>query len=227
MKQPNGSKKCTTSRWVELMNLALPVLSDLPPEMRWSLGGGTALALHLSHRVSFDVDIFFEHPVALKELMRNPKTKQLSNDREFPGNYLKIIRPEGEIDFILASNVTDEFCQTYEFEGRQIKIETPMEIIAKKIKYRGSKFTFRDTYDLAAAIGNAPDILERLAAIEELSGTFEKVYQRIGFLQANAESLHAELTGADPTLQKKMFDICIESLRDSLDIDDIHPIGPR
>lgn len=202
------------------MNLALTILSDLSPEMQWSLGGGTALALHLNHRVSFDVDIFFEHPGALKELMRNPKTKQLSNDREFPGNYLKIIRPEGEIDFILASNVTDEFCQTYKFGVEQIDIETPIEIIAKKIKYRGSKFTLRDVYDLSAVIKTTPDILERLADLEELSGTFEKVFQRIEFLQKNVESLNAELTGADPNLQKKMFDICIETLRDSLDSDE-------
>jgi len=201
------------------MNLALTVLSDLSPEMKWSLGGGTALALHLNHRVSFDIDIFFEHPGALKELMRNPKTKQLSDDREFPGNYLKIIRPEGEIDFILASNVTDKFCQTYNFEGEHINIETPIEIIAKKIKYRGSKFTLRDVYDLSAVIKTTPDILERLADLEELSMTFEKIFQRIGFLQKNAESLNAELTGADPNLQKKMFDICIETLRDSLDSD--------
>jgi hypothetical protein len=201
------------------MNLALTVLSDLSPEMKWSLGGGTALALHLNHRVSFDIDIFFEHPGALKELMRNPKTKQLSDDREFPGNYLKIIRPEGEIDFILASNVTDKFCQTYNFEGEHINIETPIEIIAKKIKYRGSKFTLRDVYDLSAVIKTTPDILERLADLEELSMTFEKIFQRIGFLQKNAESLNVELTGADPNLQKKMFDICIETLRDSLDSD--------
>lgn len=201
------------------MNLALTVLSDLSPEMKWSLGGGTALALHLNHRVSFDIDIFFEHPGALKELMRNPKTKQLSDDREFPGNYLKIIRPEGEIDFILASNVTDKFCQTYNFEGEHINIETPIEIIAKKIKYRGSKFTLRDVYDLSAVIKTTPDILERLADLEELSMTFEKIFQRIGFLQKNAESLNAELTGADPNLQKKMFDICIETFRDSLDSD--------
>jgi len=199
------------------MNLALTVLYDLPPEMQWSLGGGTALALHLNHRVSFDVDIFLEHPGALKELMRNPKTKQLSNDREFPGNYLKIIRPEGEIDFILAANITDAFCQTYNFEGENIIIETPVEIIAKKIKYRGSKFTLRDTYDLSAVIETTPDILGILADLEELSGTFDKVLQRIEFLQANAESLNTQLKGADPHLQEKMFEICIETLRKSLE----------
>lgn len=170
------------------------------------------MALHLNHRVSFDVDIFLDHPGALKELMKNPKTKQLSDDREFPGNYLKIIRPEGEIDFILAATITDSFCQTYDFEGGQIDIETLEEIIAKKIKYRGSRFTLRDTYDLAAVIETTPDILESLIVLEELSGTFEKVLQRIEFLQANAESLNTELTGADPDLQEKMFEICIKTL---------------
>jgi mevalonate kinase len=195
------------------MNLALTVLSDLPPEMHWSLGGGTALALHLNHRVSFDVDIFLEHPGALKELMKNPKTKQLSENREFQGNYLKIIRPEGEIDFILAANITDVFCQTYDFEGGLINIETPVEIIAKKIKYRGSKFTLRDTYDLAAVIEAVPNVNESLENLEELFGEFGKVLQRIEFLQANTESLNTELMGANHDLQKKMFEICIETLR--------------
>ena len=200
--------------------MALPVLSDLPKNMTWSLGGGTALAIQLNHRVSFDVDIFLEHPGALKELMKNPKTRQLSDDREFPGNYLKIIRPEGEIDFILAANVTDDYCLPFEFEGGHIHIETPAEIIAKKVKYRGSRFTYRDIYDLAAVIKTDPSLLKRLSEIEELDGTFERVFSRIQFLQENAEALQIELIGADPALQEKMFKICIQGSSESLDDED-------
>ena len=217
MTQQNGSKKCTTSKWDELMSLAMTVLLDLPPEMTWSLGGGTALALYLDHRVSFDVDIFFEHPGALKELLRNPKTRQLSDNREFPGNYLKIIRPEGEIDFILASNVTEKYCQATEFKGEQIYVETPTEIMAKKVKYRGSKFTYRDTYDLAATIKADPNLLETMSNFAELEGTFPRVLQRIEFLRDNAAELHVDLIGADPQLQVEMFDICTRGLREALE----------
>jgi len=195
------------------MSLALTVLSDLAPEMKWALGGGTALALHLNHRVSFDVDVFFEHPGALKALMKNPRTKQLADDWEFPGNYLKLIRPEGEIDFILAANVTDDYCRRFDFNGSMIHIETPREIIAKKIKYRGSKFTYRDTYDLAATIRVDLNLLSHLSTIEELDGILPRLIQRIAFLQENADALYTQLTEADSTLQTRMFNICIQELK--------------
>lgn len=195
------------------MNLALTVLNDLPDEMEWALGGGTALSLYLNHRVSFDVDIFLEHPRALKELITNTKIKQITPDWEYPGNYLKLILSEGEIDFILASNVTETPHQFHSFQGSQIPIESPEEIIAKKIKYRGSQFTLRDTFDLAATIHSRPNILDSLSEIIELDNTIPKVLQRIQFLKANQESFKIDmiLTGKKYLL-KKMFDICIESL---------------
>jgi hypothetical protein len=81
--------------------LALPVLSDL--ETCWTLGGGTGLFLSLNHRVSYDIDIFLEDPQALKRIAGDPRTKRISDDWQFPGNYLKLIRQEGKIDFILRA----------------------------------------------------------------------------------------------------------------------------
>jgi len=164
------------------MSLALTILHDLPCEMVWIMGGGTALALHLNHRISFDVDIFFEHPGALKALMKNPKTKQLSNNREFPGNYLKLIRPEGEMDFILASNVTEDFSRPFYFKGTRILIESPGEIIAKKIKYRGSRFTYRDTYDLAAAVKFDPGLLRQLRPIIKINSPIWFAFSSVFFV---------------------------------------------
>jgi len=89
--------------------------------------------------------------------------------------------------------------------------------LQKKTKYRGSRFTYRDTYDLAAVIKTDSSLLERLSKIEELDGTFERVLNRIEFLQENAESLQVELIGADPALQEKMFEICIQGSFESLD----------
>lgn len=51
-----------------------------------------------NYSVSFDVDIFLTHSAALIEIFRNPKIDQITDKKEFPGNYLKLIRDEGEID---------------------------------------------------------------------------------------------------------------------------------
>ena len=57
---PGGYRKWPSSQWKGLLNLALPVLSDL--ETCWTLGGGTGLFLSLNHRISYDIDIFPEDP---------------------------------------------------------------------------------------------------------------------------------------------------------------------
>src|SRR4051794_26702968 len=94
-----GSKKWPPTAWRDLLRLALPALEALPAGMSWALGGGTALALTLAHRVSFDIDVFFTDSRALRLLSpnRNPLVRAISDRWQEPGNYIKIERPEGEI----------------------------------------------------------------------------------------------------------------------------------
>ncbi len=60
--------------------------------------------ISLNHRISCDVDIFFQDAAALNLLspIRNWKIRELSDDWQQPGNYPKIIRPEGDIDFLVT-----------------------------------------------------------------------------------------------------------------------------
>ena len=162
--------------------MALPVLSDL--ETRWTLGGGTGLFLSLNHRVSYDIDIFLEDPRALKRIAGDPRTKLISDDWQFPGNYLKLIRQEGEIDFILASNITENFFFVYNFKGAQINVETPAEIIAKKIRYRGPTFTIRDIFDFAAAVHHDPHLIDTLRQVIS-QVDFQKTLDRVTLLKRN------------------------------------------
>ena len=162
--------------------MALPVLSDL--ETCWTLGGGTGLFLSLNHRVSYDIDIFLEDPQALKRIAGDPRTKRISDDRQFPGNYLKLIRQEGEIDFILASNITEDFFFVYNFEGTHINVETPAEIIAKKIRYRGPTFTIRDIFDFAAAVHHDPHLIDILRQVIS-QVDFQKTLDRVTLLKRN------------------------------------------
>lgn len=139
----------------------MSALDTLPPERTWALGGGTALALRFGHRISYDIDIFFENSVALRELHpnSNPAVKALSDRFQNPGNYIKIERPEGEIDFLAALRQTEGAVWSYRFDNREIPVETPAEILAKKLHYRGSKLVVRDGFDIAAAIWLDPPAL--------------------------------------------------------------------
>ena len=69
-----------------LLNLALPVLdhvfgalTDQNAKPPWTLGGGTAIALWIDHRISYDVDLFVPG-VALKLFtpVHNPFTARIS-----------------------------------------------------------------------------------------------------------------------------------------------------
>ncbi|MDM8525054.1 hypothetical protein QUF80_16915 [Desulfococcaceae bacterium HSG8] len=107
-RQQTGSEKWPPSAWKRLLELVLPGIGELPTEMIWTLG--TALAISLEHRISYDIDIFFQDANALKLLSpnKNRKIRLLSDTWQQPGHYLKIERPEGDIDFLVTRALTKE-----------------------------------------------------------------------------------------------------------------------
>jgi hypothetical protein len=184
---PSGSKRWRTSDWKGLLRIALTLIDTLTEEVRWSFGGGTALAVHLDHRMSYDVDIFMSNSDWVSDLApnANPKTRAVIGDRkyEFPGGYLKLKLDAGEIDFIVGSKRTGQPTQPWDFEGRTILIETPWEIAIKKLFYRPSNFKVRDIFDLAAIIevdgerlsSFLPVVAERLdKAIDRIDALLDK-----------------------------------------------------
>jgi len=118
----------------------------------WTFGGGTALALRIGHRVSYDVDIFVQDAALLSALSpdRNSAARAITDRWQEPGNYIKLEHEMGAIDFILAGRQTGAAPWTYPFLGRELRVEQPAEILAKKLKYRGSRFLARDIFDLLA-----------------------------------------------------------------------------
>lgn len=150
---PSGCGKWPASRWRELLHAVLPVLEALPPGREWSLGGGTALALHLGHRVSYDIDVFFENAAALRDLNpnRNSGVRSLADRWQYPGHRIRLERNDGDIDFLIATQLTDTPVVEMSLDARRITVETVPEILAKKLHYRGSRLTIRDTFDLWAA----------------------------------------------------------------------------
>ncbi len=145
-----------------MLSLILPALDELPRSIAWTFGGGTALALKLGHCVSYDVDIFFEHAEALRILspQRNRTVRALADRWQEPGNYIKLERDEGAIDLIVAARRTDQPTWRFDFRGRQLDIETPAEVLAKKLHFRGSTLLPRDVFDCVAAHAIDPAVLK-------------------------------------------------------------------
>jgi Nucleotidyl transferase AbiEii toxin, Type IV TA system len=84
--------------WDELLQKALPALDHVfPPDSvnrnrrpDWTLGGGTAIALRIAHRLSDDIDIFVpSRPLRAFAPTNNPGSRAISDRFQWPGHYLK------------------------------------------------------------------------------------------------------------------------------------------
>lgn len=169
----DGSGRWQPSYWQELLRLTIEAVNSVPGgATEWSFGGGTALTQDLDHRISYDIDAFLESKLVTRLVPNvNPTTKRICwnektqrADYQWPGNYLKLnIEGKGEIDFLSVGDIVENPTRTFEFEGANINKERPAEIIAKKLRYRSSKFKPRDAFDLAAVYLKEPDEL-RIAA---------------------------------------------------------------
>lgn len=127
----------------------------------WTLGGGTVLMLRHQHRISKDIDIFVPDPQYLGYV--SPRLSDVAEAVtpdyvEGPG-YIKLLRPEGEIDFVASPNLTSHPYEEWKLLGRQVKVETSAEIVAKKLWHRGDQATARDLFDLALVIEREPQAL--------------------------------------------------------------------
>jgi predicted nucleotidyltransferase component of viral defense system len=79
---------------------------------------------------------------------------------------VKLLLPEGEIDFVASLNLTDPGYDQWTLLDRAVRVETAAEILAKKMWHRGDRATARDLFDLSLVIERDPDAL--LAAGEFL-----------------------------------------------------------
>lgn len=203
-----GSQKWPVTAWRALLELALPALDELGAAARWTLGGGTALALRLHHRISYDIDIFLEDASLLLALSpnRNPASRRISDRWQEPGHYIKLEREEGAIDFIVSARITKLVPWLLPFHDREIPVEEPAEILAKKLKYRGSRLLPRDIFDLLAAHRHDPAIIR--TAVSAATDAVPRAADRIQRIapryretirdEVNPTASGAELLDVDP-----------------------------
>jgi Nucleotidyl transferase AbiEii toxin, Type IV TA system len=159
-------RELPSGAWKDLLPHALSIIEDIKshgtPDPFWTFGGGTVLMFRYQHRLSKDIDIFVPDPQYLGFV--TPRLSDVaaavSTDYvEDQSSYVKLIRPEGEIDFVASPNLTDSPFEMWSIDGQHIRVETATEIVAKKLWHRGDRATARDLFDLSLVIEREPEAL--------------------------------------------------------------------
>lgn len=123
---------------------SLALLTDLPLIKDFYLAGGTACALHLGHRLSFDLDFFTPSHFDQKKI-----TDWLRKAGKFKQDQVKKDALLGELSGIKISFFRYDYPligRTEFFDG--IKVLSEKDLIAMKIDTISSRGTRRDFIDL-------------------------------------------------------------------------------
>lgn len=203
--------------WQTLFARAMLLIDDLEVHSGhspfWTFGGGTALMLRHRHRQSKDIDIFFPDPQSLAYM--NPRNgglaESLTTDYEDSADHLKLFFPEGEIDFVASPNLTQPGFELTAMRQRQVRLETDIEIIAKKMWYRGNEAKARDLFDLCVVIEHSRDKLGAACKflIKNRDGFLQQLIHRRNILQIQFDEI-------DTLDYHRPFDECVELARSCL-----------
>jgi len=185
--------------WEVLFSHALTILAEIGKHGRadpfWTFGGGTVLMLRYGHRFSKDIDIFVPDPQSLGFVtprLSDVAESVTSNYVEAAG-YVKLYLQEGEIDFVAAPNLTSPGFVYETILNCQVRVETSVEIIAKKMWHRGDRITGRDIFDFALIAELEPDILmaERMYMVRHAQSIFQQLDERYAPLKIQFDAVDA------------------------------------
>lgn len=188
------------------------------PKKDWSFGGGTVLAQKYNHRESKDIDIFFRDPQFLTYIsprLNDACENQLNLYAE-QSNFVKLTFNEGEIDFIVSRQISEAIPTLQKIQGYHIYVDSPIEIMAKKVVYRADNFTPRDMFDLAFVYSMEKHLLLKNAHIFE---------EHLMILDERIENLHVSgrfatelailhITAGGKIIQGKEYELCRKCLDD-------------
>ncbi|MYM84989.1 nucleotidyl transferase AbiEii/AbiGii toxin family protein [Duganella sp. FT50W] len=185
--------------WETLFSQALKVISEIARHGRddpfWTFGGGTVLMLRYGHRFSKDIDIFVPDPQSLGFVTPrlSDVAESITTDYVEAAGYVKLYLPEGEIDFVAAPNLTAPGFQIETILGHQVRVETSVEIIAKKMWHRGDRITGRDIFDFALIAEREPEVLmeERKFMTRHATAVFQQLDERYTQLKQQFDAVDA------------------------------------
>ena len=165
------------------------------------------------HRLSRDVNIFINDPQFIGYLTPrlNNVAESLTRDYVEEHDYVKLIFPEGEIDFVAAPSITTAPTTREEILGRPFLVETSVEIIAKKIWHRGDKFKGRDIFDTGMVAEREPAELSHIAPILE-----SRRDVILATIEEHGDHLREEFSALDVLDYRRSYDDCVEIVRQVL-----------
>lgn len=139
------------------------------PDTTWTFGGGTSLMLKFNHRHSKDIDIFVSSPQLLSSLSPrlNDAIDSMVGRYDEQSNFVRVYLHKGEIDFIHSRQVSSLNPSREIIRGVALNVDSPIEVIAKKIFYRSGEFKSRDVFDLAVVYSKQKFRMANLAKIVE------------------------------------------------------------
>jgi predicted nucleotidyltransferase component of viral defense system len=203
--------------WETLFQRALVLIDSVAKSgatlSDWSFGGATVLMRRYRHRFSKDVDIFVPDPQYLGYLSPrlNDTAEALTGDYLEQANSLKLRFPEGEIDFIASAPLTQHPDVRELMFGREIRVETSTEIVAKKLWHRGERFAARDIFDLALVAERESDALTEIKPV--LRDRRGVVLRHIADADAALRNAFGELEVLD---YRRSYDECVAIVRKAL-----------
>ncbi|MDR3479165.1 MAG: nucleotidyl transferase AbiEii/AbiGii toxin family protein [Burkholderiaceae bacterium] len=203
--------------WEGLFQHALSLVDEIARHGRanpfWTFGGGTVLMLRYAHRNSKDIDIFVPDPQSLGFVTPrlSDVAESLADDYVETSGYVKLYLATGEIDFVAAPNLTSPGYEIHTIFGREVRVETAVEVIAKKLWHRGDKITGRDIFDFALIAERDPDSLEQNAQfmVRHATAIFQQLSERY-------EPLRIQFEAVEALTFHPSFDKACETLRSSL-----------
>jgi nucleotidyltransferase AbiEii toxin of type IV toxin-antitoxin system len=195
------------SRWQLLLDRAISGLDRLrkagQPVPDWRLGGGTGLMIHVAHRISKDIDAFIDDPQYLAFLSPRLGGESVWACEAYDeaAHHLKLVFPEGEIDFIVAAPITNlpterktiDLSEIRPGTSHVIDVEHPVEIALKKLNYRANMLKVRDIFDIAVVETVFPDLLRD--NLSRLANLKPGILARLNGI--SEEFLHLELDELD------------------------------
>ena len=184
------------------------IAMGVPPD-DWSFGGGTVLMLKYQHRFSKDVDIFVSDPQYISTFSPrvNDRAEDHSRGYDEQHKYVKLYYAEGEVDFVAAPSVSSDPFAFEEILGRRVKVETPLEIVAKKIRFRSDQFKARDLYDLALVMEREPGYVDEIERL--LKEQKDLLLDRV---ERYKEILQEDFAEIDTLTYTPSFDHCLRLL---------------
>ncbi len=141
---------------------------------------------YYNHRKSKDIDIFLRDVQLLTRFTPrlNDYVADRVDDYTEMSSSLKLKVKQQEIDFIVAPLLTQKPTVKKLIGNTAVNVETPEEIVIKKIFYRAEAFKTRDVFDLAVVIKDkTAGLLENISVyqskipvLQERLKTLKRVY---------------------------------------------------